>query len=74
VHNEETFGNIEASLAALKEIIDAQRMQLRQVEHERDLLAAGYKDATEKCEKLMALLDASNDSTLPFEPRHKLRE
>ena len=61
MHNEETFKNIEASLAALKEIIDAQRAQLRQVEHERDLLVSGYKSATEKCEKLEALLNASND-------------
>jgi peptidoglycan hydrolase CwlO-like protein len=63
VHNAETFGTLEASLAALKEIIDAQRVQLRQVEHERDLLATGYKSATEKCEKLEALLDAANNSS-----------
>jgi hypothetical protein len=62
VHNDETFGNLEASLAALKEIIDAQRAQIRLVEHERDLLAAGYKNVTEKCEKLEALLAASNDA------------
>ena len=63
MHNKETFGNIEGSLAALKEIIDAQRAQLRQVEHERDLLVSGYKSVTEKCEKLEALLIAANDSS-----------
>ena len=63
MHNEETFGNLEASLYALKEIIDAQRAQLRQVEHERDLLVSGYKSATEKCEKLEALFNAANDSS-----------
>lgn len=62
MHDDDTFGNLEASLAALREIIDTQREQLRQVEHERDLLAVGYKNATEKCEKLEALLDAVNDA------------
>lgn len=61
MHDDETFGNLEASLAALREIINTQREQLRQVEHERDLLAVGYKNVTEKCEKLEALLDAAND-------------
>lgn len=61
MHDDETFGNLEASLAALREIINAQREQLRQLEHERDLLAVGYKNATENCEKLEALLNAVND-------------
>jgi len=52
VHNEETFRNLEASLAALKQIIEEQRAQIRAVEHERDLLAAGYKAAMEKCAQL----------------------
>lgn len=52
VHNEETFRNLEASLAALKQIIGEQRAQIRAVEHERDLLAAGYKAAVERCAQL----------------------
>jgi len=62
VHNEETFKNLEASLAALKQIIEEQRSRIQAFEHERDLLAAGYKAATEKCEKLEILLNSSNDS------------
>lgn len=52
VHNEETFQNLEASLAVLKQIIDEQRAQIRTVEHERDLLAAGYKAAVERYAQL----------------------
>ena len=54
MHNEETFKNLEASLAALKEIIEAQRVQIRDLQHERDLLAEGYRAAVEKCNKLAA--------------------
>lgn len=62
MHNEETFRNLEASLEALKQIINDQRNVLRAVEHERDLLAAGYVNAMKECEELKALLKASNDS------------
>ncbi len=54
VHNEETFRNLEASLATLKEIIEAQRAHIRNLEHERDLLAEGYRAAVEKCDELEA--------------------
>ena len=62
MHNEETFKNLEASLAALKEIISEQRADIQAVQHERDLLAAGYVEAIKQCEELKALLNASNDS------------
>lgn len=59
VHNKETFANLEASLEALKQIIHEQRAQIRVVEHERDLLAAGYKAATKKCAELQTLVGVS---------------
>ena len=65
MHNDETFGNLEASLEALKRIINEQRAQIQAVEHERDLLAVGYRAATEKCEELAAFLNAANDSNAP---------
>lgn len=54
MHNEETFQNLEESLKALKELLRSQREHIQKVEHERDLLAAGYKAAMEKCAKLEA--------------------
>ena len=54
MHNEETFRNLEASLAMFKEIIEAQRTHIRNLEHERDLLAEGYRAAVEKCGELEA--------------------
>lgn len=62
VHNEETFRNLEASLEALKQIIRDQRTVIGAVQHERDLLAAGYVEAMKECEELKALLKGSNDS------------
>ena len=62
MHNEETFRNLEASLEALKQIIRDQRAVIGEVQHERDLLAAGYVEAMKECEELKALLKASNDS------------
>ncbi len=62
MHNEETFKNLEASLEALKRIINEQRAVIGAVQHERDLLAAGYVEAMKECEELKALLKASNDS------------
>lgn len=62
MHNDETFKNLEASLAAPKEIINEQRSVIQAVQHERDLLAAGYVEAMRECEELKALLSASNDS------------
>lgn len=52
MHNEETFRNLEASLSVLKEIVEAQRTHIRNLEHERDLLAEGYRAAVEKCGEL----------------------
>ena len=62
MHNEETLRNIEASLEALKQIIRDQRTVIGAVQHERDLLAAGYVEAIKECEELKVLLKASNDS------------
>jgi hypothetical protein len=62
VHNEETFKNLEASLEALKRIINEQRAVIGAVQHERDLLAAGYIETMKECEELKAILKASNDS------------
>lgn len=62
MHNEDTFENLEASLEALKQIIQDQRAVIGTVQHERDLLAAGYIEAMKECEDLKALLKASNDS------------
>lgn len=62
MHNDETFKNLEASLEALKQIIRDQRAVIGAVQHERDLLAAGYVEAMKECEELKALLKASNDS------------
>lgn len=58
MHNEETFRNLEASLAALKEIIDEQRLRIQNLEHERDLLAKGYRAAMGKCDELEAKASA----------------
>ena len=58
MHNEETFKNLEASLATLKEIIEAQRSHIRNLEHERDLLAEGYRAAVERCNELEASVHA----------------
>ena len=54
LHYEETFRNLESSLAALKEIIDEQRLRIQNLEHERDLLAKGYRAAMDKCDELEA--------------------
>ena len=62
MHNEATFRNLEASLEALKQIIREQRTVIGAVQHERDLLAAGYVEAIKECEELKTLLKASNDS------------
>lgn len=62
MHNDETFRNLEASLAALKEVINEQQAVVVALRHERDLLAAGYVEAMKECEELKALLKASNDS------------
>jgi hypothetical protein len=64
VHDEATFKNLEASLAALKQIVDEQRTVIRSVQHERDLLAAGYVESVKACEELKALLKASNDPAM----------
>lgn len=64
MHNEETFRKLEASLAALKEVINEQRAVVVALRHERDLLAAGYVEAMKECEELKALLKASNDAEI----------
>lgn len=52
MHNEKTLRNLEESIDALKQIIDAQRAYIRAVEHERDLFAEGYWAAIKKCDEL----------------------
>lgn len=54
MHNEETFENLEESLKALKKLLRSRREHIQKVEHERDLLAAGYKAAMEKWAELEA--------------------
>lgn len=51
MHNERTLRNLEESIEALKQIIDAQRAYIRAVEHERDLFAEGYWAAIKKCDE-----------------------
>lgn len=46
---QEDLQNLLAALDALKQLLRTQAEHIRQVEHERDLLAAGYKAAMEKC-------------------------
>lgn len=59
VHNEETLQNLSDSLEALKQLLRTQKEHIRQVEHERDLLAAGYKAAMDKCAELEASMHES---------------
>lgn len=54
MHSEETLQNLSESLEALKQLLRTQAEQIRQIKHERDLLAAGYKAAMEKCAALEA--------------------
>ncbi|MDB5757698.1 MAG: hypothetical protein JWM30_987 [Burkholderia sp.] len=54
MHNEKTLQNLSDSLEALKQLLRTQAEHIRQVEHERDLLAAGYKAAMERCAELEA--------------------
>lgn len=54
MRNEEISWNLEASLEGLKRIIQAQKVPIRKLEHERDLLAEGYRVAVEKCDQLEA--------------------
>lgn len=54
MRNEEVSWNLEASIEGLKQIIQAQKVHIRNLEHERDLLAEGYRAAVEKCDALEA--------------------
>lgn len=54
VHNDQTLQNLSDSLEALKQLLRTQAEHIQQVEHERDLLAAGYKAAMERCAELEA--------------------
>jgi hypothetical protein len=47
VHDDDTLHNLEQSIELLKELVRSQREQLRQVEHERDLLLAWYRASNE---------------------------
>lgn len=50
--NEDVSGNLEALIEGLKQIIQAQKVHIRNLKHERDLLAEGYRAAVEKCDQL----------------------
>jgi hypothetical protein len=54
VHDDDTLHNLKQSIESLKELVRSQRDQLRQVEHERDMLLAWYR--------------ASNDPSLESAP------
>lgn len=54
VRNEKVSCNLETSLEGLKQIIQAQKVHIRNLEHERDLLAEGYRVAVEKSNALEA--------------------
>lgn len=51
---EETTKSVLNSIEALKQLVRTQAEHIRQVEHERDLLAAGYRAAQQKCLELEA--------------------
>lgn len=73
MHTDDTLHNLEASVDALKVMVQSQLAYIRHIEHERDLLVSGYKDAMEKCDRLEALLNAANDPsasvrTTPYAP------
>lgn len=52
--NEEESWNLETSLEGLKQIIHAQKIYIRNLEHQRDLLAEGYRVVVEKRDALEA--------------------
>ena len=52
--NEEVSWNLEAWLEGLKQIIQATKVHIQNLEHECDLLAEGYRTAVEKCDALEA--------------------
>jgi hypothetical protein len=52
VHSAETLKNLQASLEAVRQIIDAQRAVMRVVGHEPDLLAAGGKEVMQEWAEL----------------------
>jgi hypothetical protein len=54
VHDEDTFRNLKDSLNTYKRLLHSQTEYIRQLEHERDLLAAGYRAARSRCAELEA--------------------
>lgn len=54
MRDEEVSWDLEASLEGLKQIIQAQKVHIQNLEHEHDLLAEGYRAAVEKCHALEA--------------------
>jgi hypothetical protein len=54
MHTAETLRRLEDSLKDCEDTIAAQAAYIRQLEHERDLLAAGYRDAMMRCARLEA--------------------
>jgi hypothetical protein len=65
MHTEKTLQNLRESLKDCEEIIAAQASYIRQLEHERDLLAAGYRNAMARCAQLEA---AVSDPLLASRP------
>jgi hypothetical protein len=55
MHTEETLRNLRESLKDCEEILAAQAVYIRQLEHERDLLATGYRDAMLRLVQLQTL-------------------
>jgi hypothetical protein len=54
VHNEDTFCSLQDSLNSCHRLLHSQTEYIRELEHERDLLAAGYRAALGRCAELEA--------------------
>lgn len=52
MHTAETLRKLEDTLKDCEELIEAQAGYIRQLEHERDLLTVGYRDAMLRCAAL----------------------
>jgi hypothetical protein len=54
MHTAETLRKLEETLKDCEQTIEAQAGYIRQLEHERDLLTVGYRDAMMRCAQLEA--------------------
>jgi ABC-type transporter Mla subunit MlaD len=57
VHNEETLRNLRESLDALELLVHSQADQIRQLQHERDLLAAAFSSASRRADSAASAVD-----------------